>query len=45
MLYDRLSAIEQKKSTFDDALTTEERRGLIYVRRLRGRRLPGHRRA
>jgi bifunctional non-homologous end joining protein LigD len=31
MLYDRLSAIEQKKSTFDDALTTEERRGLIYV--------------
>ncbi|KQV28396.1 DNA ligase [Rhizobium sp. Root1203] len=31
MLYDRLSAIEQKKSTFDDALTTEERRGLVYV--------------
>lgn len=31
MLYNRLSAIEQKKSTFDDALTTEERRGLVYV--------------
>jgi bifunctional non-homologous end joining protein LigD len=31
-LYQQLSALEQKESSFDDKLTTEERRGLVYVR-------------
>ncbi|KAA0692574.1 DNA ligase D [Neorhizobium sp. P12A] len=31
-LYLRLSAMEQKESSFDDKLTAEERRGLVYVR-------------
>jgi bifunctional non-homologous end joining protein LigD len=31
MLYDRLSASEQKKSVFDDTLTAQERQGLVYV--------------
>jgi bifunctional non-homologous end joining protein LigD len=34
MLYDRLSAIEQKKTAFDDTLTTDERRGLVNVQPL-----------
>ncbi|MBW9051795.1 DNA ligase D [Rhizobium mesosinicum] len=32
MLYERLSAMEMKQSSFDDKLTAEERRGLHYVK-------------
>lgn len=31
-LYDKLSAMEQSENSFDDELTAEERRGLVYVR-------------
>ncbi len=31
-LYDTLSAMEQTESSFDDELTPEERRGLVYVK-------------
>ncbi len=31
-LYDTLSAMEQSENSFDDELTAEERRGLVYVR-------------
>jgi bifunctional non-homologous end joining protein LigD len=31
-LYHRLSAMEQRESSFDDKLTAEERRGLVFVR-------------
>jgi bifunctional non-homologous end joining protein LigD len=32
VLYERLSTIEQKESAFGDKLTSEERRGLVYVK-------------
>jgi len=32
MLYQRLSRLAQNKNAFDDTLTSEERRGLIYVK-------------
>lgn len=31
-LYERLSKIEQEENSFDDTLTAEERRGLVYVK-------------
>ncbi|TCU10082.1 DNA ligase D [Rhizobium sullae] len=31
-LYERLSKIEQEENSFDDRLTPEERRGLVYVK-------------
>ncbi|OWV69147.1 DNA ligase [Rhizobium sp. R339] len=32
MLYERLSQLQQNEKSFDDKLTAEERRGLIYVK-------------